>query len=70
MPIYEFKCTSCEKVQEQIVPMGTQTVECSCGAQAKKTMNSFLFAAHGLPNGHNAVRVTKKAKADNVASGE
>lgn len=64
MPIYEFKCSACHKVQEQIVPMGTQVVNCECGAEATKTMNSFLFAAHGLPNGHNAVRVTKKAKAE------
>lgn len=62
MPIYEFKCPVCNKVQEQIVPVGTQTVSCACGAEATKTMNSFLFAAHGLPNGHNAVRVTKKSK--------
>ncbi|MNV61004.1 Zinc ribbon domain protein [compost metagenome] len=60
MPIYEFKCTSCEHVFDDIVKMGTTEIECTkCGEPSKKTINSFLFAAHGLPNGHNAVRTKK-----------
>lgn len=62
MPIYEFKCKDCSKVYDALVPMGTTNHKCSCGQESEKTMGSFLFAAHGLPNGHNAVRVTKKAK--------
>lgn len=63
MPIYEFKCTECEHVKDEIVKMGTTTTECEkCGKPTAKTMGSFLFAAHGLPNGHNAVRANKNAK--------
>ncbi|MNC51588.1 Zinc ribbon domain protein [compost metagenome] len=60
MPIYEFKCTVCEHVFDDIVKMGTTEQPCEeCGEKSTKTINSFLFAAHGLPNGHNAVRTKK-----------
>lgn len=63
MPYYNFKCTDeeCGEKYDDLVKMGTSEVPCrKCGKPAKKTIESYLFAAHGLPNGHNAVRITPK----------
>lgn len=65
MPIYEYRCTKeeCNLVQESIEKIGTNTIQCKeCGSPADKTMGSFLFNAHGLPNGHIGVRTKKPEK--------
>lgn len=63
MPFYNFECTeeSCkEKFPNELVKMGTTEIDCKvCGKTAKKTI-SYNFAAHGLPNGHIAVRANTK----------
>ncbi len=57
MPIYEFKCKSCEKVFDELVPMNTEgdSLKCpKCGSVGARRLVS-AFAAHGLENGHIAV---------------
>jgi putative FmdB family regulatory protein len=40
MPIYEFKCTRCEKEQEKIVPVDTIQISCPyCGGMASKKLS-------------------------------
>lgn len=60
MPIYEFTCETCGQPQEELVAMGTTEIPCArCGGPAKKSVGSYLFAAHGLENGHNAARAAR-----------
>lgn len=57
MPIYEFKCTTCEQVFDELVPMNTEgdSLTCpKCGSTGARRLVS-AFAAHGLENGHIAV---------------
>lgn len=57
MPIYEFKCNSCQHVFDELVPMNTQgdLLKCrKCGQLGARRLVS-AFAAHGLENGHIAV---------------
>ncbi|HYF79113.1 MAG TPA: zinc ribbon domain-containing protein [Symbiobacteriaceae bacterium] len=57
MPIYEFKCNTCEKVFDELVPMNTEgdLLKCpKCGQVGARRLIS-AFAAHGLENGHIAV---------------
>lgn len=59
MPIYAFACPSCGSVEERISRMGEEgeSLVCSaCGHSGMtKDRSSYMFAAHGLPNGHIAV---------------
>ncbi len=57
MPFYDYKCTSCENVMEnQLKKYEDKIIECGkCSGEAEQQF-SGKFAAHGLPNGHNAVR--------------
>ncbi len=73
MPIYEYKCHSCEHVFEELVPLGTSgdSLKCpACGNVGARRLVS-AFAAHGLENGHIAVgqKLTGKDKAA-ASSGE
>lgn len=57
MPIYEFKCSTCAQVFEELVPVNTsgESLKCpECGAVGARRLIS-AFAAHGLENGHIAV---------------
>lgn len=57
MPIYEFKCNSCQHVFDELVPMNTEgdLLKCrKCGQVGARRLIS-AFAAHGLENGHIAV---------------
>lgn len=57
MPIYEYKCNTCEQVFDELVPMNTEgdSLKCpKCGNVGAKRLIS-AFAAHGLENGHIAV---------------
>lgn len=59
MPIYAFVCPSCRHVEDRFARMGDtgEGLTCSqCGHTGlTKDRSSYLFAAHGLPNGHIAV---------------
>lgn len=57
MPIYEYKCNTCAKVFDELVPMNTEgdLLKCpQCGSVGARRLIS-AFAAHGLENGHIAV---------------
>lgn len=62
MPFYNYKCddTECKHVMKnQLKNFKDKIIECSkCGGESSQQF-SGLFAAHGLPNGHNAVRVNR-----------
>lgn len=63
MPIYKFICPACSKVEEKIVKMGTEEIDCTCGEKAKKDfLGSLLFSSTGLPNGHNSIRGNSRRK--------
>jgi putative FmdB family regulatory protein len=74
MPIYEFACAACSKVFDELVPMGTTEFTCpECGQTARKSAGSYMFAAHGLENGHIAVghKLTGKGgKSESDSGGE
>ncbi|HEY3368641.1 MAG TPA: zinc ribbon domain-containing protein [Symbiobacteriaceae bacterium] len=68
MPIYEYKCNTCERVFDELVPRETSgdLLKCpGCGNVGAKRLIS-AFAAHGLENGHIAVgrKLTGGAKSD------
>lgn len=70
MPIYEFKCKSCEKVFEELVPMNTEgdRLKCpQCGNVGARRLIS-AFAAHGLENGHIAVGQKLTGKGSSATS--
>lgn len=57
MPIYEYKCSGCSHIFEELVPMKTEgdRLKCpKCGHVGARRLIS-AFAAHGLENGHIAV---------------
>ncbi len=50
MPIYEFQCTSCKEIFEDLVSVGQKTHKCPvCGAKSKKIMSSvgIIFKGSG-----------------------
>lgn len=56
MPLYTFKCGTCDHTQDYLVKMGTEKTDCKkCGQEATKQL-SYKFAATGLPNGHIAIK--------------
>lgn len=59
MPFYDYKCKECEHIMEsQLKNFNQKVITCSkCGKETSEQQFSGRFAAHGLPNGHNAVRV-------------
>lgn len=61
MPFYNYKCSECEHVQNSVLKKFTEKViTCpKCGKETSEQQFSGMFAAHGLPNGHNAVRVRR-----------
>ena len=70
MPIYEFTCPVCAHQFDEIVPMGTTDKACpKCGREAKKSVGSYKFAAHGLENGHIAVGRKLTGKDSATATG-
>lgn len=60
MPFYDYKCINedCAHVMiDQLQSFSEKTINCEeCGDSSEQQF-SGRFAAHGLPNGHNAVRV-------------
>lgn len=57
MPIYEFKCNSCQHVFDELVPMNTEGDLLKCPKCSERGARRLIsaFAAHGLENGHIAV---------------
>lgn len=50
MPIYEFQCTKCKEIFEDLVSIGQKTHKCPlCGAKSKKIMSSvgIIFKGSG-----------------------
>lgn len=62
MPFYDYKCSNegCgHTMVDQLRKMSETKIDCEeCGKESERQF-SGRFAAHGLPNGHNAVRVKK-----------
>lgn len=62
MPMYTFKCTKCEHIEDYLVKMGTTETKCKkCGELATKQM-SYKFSSIGLPNGHITTRGSLNSK--------
>lgn len=61
MPFYDYKCTECKHIQNSVLKKFTdKVIKCTkCGKETSEQQFSGLFAAHGLPNGHNAVRTRR-----------
>lgn len=61
MPFYDYKCSDCGHVMEsQLKKFTDKVIVCkACEKETAEQQFSGKFAAHGLPNGHNAVRVRK-----------
>lgn len=59
MPFYDYKCKECQHIQNSVLKKFTdKVIKCTeCGKETSEQQFSGLFAAHGLPNGHSAVRV-------------
>ncbi len=48
MPLYDFKCTECDNVFEDLKSMDTKTVPCTeCGKEAKRQIGGSSFALQG-----------------------
>jgi putative FmdB family regulatory protein len=50
MPIYEFQCTECKEIFEEMVPVGRRTHKCPhCGSKAKKLISQvgIIFKGSG-----------------------
>lgn len=62
MPFYDYKCSdkSCNHLMaSQLKNFKDKTITCEkCGKDSTQQF-SGMFAAHGLPNGHSAVRVKR-----------
>ncbi len=72
MPIYEYKCNSCDHVFDKLVPMGTEGESLTCPKCDQTGARRLIsaFAAHGLENGHIAVgqKLTGKSATESSES--
>lgn len=60
MPFYDYKCTECEHIMEsQLKKYSDKIIPCSACGGVSEQQFSGKFAAHGLPNGHIAVRAQR-----------
>jgi putative FmdB family regulatory protein len=51
MPIYEFRCMSCDHKFDELCGYGEEYIKCPmCGWTAERVMS--VFAANGTDNGH------------------
>lgn len=59
MPFYDYRCTECDHLMEnQLQKFTDKVITCeACKKESAEQQFSGRFAAHGLPNGHNAVRI-------------
>lgn len=51
MPLYEFKCEECNKLQEEIVGFDITEIECECGGKALKQISAHGGYSIGGNNG-------------------
>lgn len=72
MPIYEFKCSECAHVFDELVPMNTEGDRLKCPKCSHVGARRLIsaFAAHGLENGHIAVGQKLTGKGAGSASSE
>jgi putative FmdB family regulatory protein len=48
MPVYEFECSSCGSITEQLTKMGTEEIICpNCQKKAKKIISRCTFELKG-----------------------
>jgi len=62
MPVYEFEC-DCGNVSEELVPMGTKSIECpKCKENMKKIISksSFILKGTGWAFDNYGLKSTKK----------
>lgn len=64
MPFYNYTCTNegCgHEMKNQLKNFSQKQITCEkCEQETSVQQFSGMFAAHGLPNGHNAVRTRGK----------
>lgn len=41
MPIFEYKCSNCNKVFEKVLMKPVKYVKCDCGSEAEKIFSTF-----------------------------
>ena len=80
MPIYEFQCTNCREVFEEMVAVGTKTHKCPhCGNKAKKIISSvgIIFKGSGFyctdnrsPSGNGGTVKSKSKTSDKISKKE
>ena len=49
MPIYDFKCTKCNEIEEAITHFCTKFLDCHCGGQKERLMTINNCVYIGLP---------------------
>lgn len=59
--LYEFKCTKCKQITEDLVKIGTEKIKCpACGAPAFKILSVPNFIVHGY-NAKNLYSSTRNS---------
>ena len=62
MPLYDFKCSVCEHLEEDIVPSDITFIDCTlCGEQSNR-QETYRPVAIGLPNGFHTMRTRQEKK--------
>jgi putative FmdB family regulatory protein len=60
MPFYDYKCSDekCgHQMPNQLKPFSAKVIKCeACEKETSTQQFSGMFAATGLPNGHNSIR--------------
>ena len=78
MPFYEFKCTNCEKVNEELMTLteyGSRCKneildnKCSCGGDMKRVFNSFNLGPDIYKNDPTSNSFWKKGKSTTEIAG-
>lgn len=62
MPIYEYECTECGRVDERLLPISdTSEQTCACGSRMKRLISSFSVC---IPAVHRAVNHAEASLAE------
>jgi putative FmdB family regulatory protein len=60
MPLYDFKCTVCGEIEEDLVPSDITFIHCTkCGEIADR-QETYRPVSIGLPNGFHTMRTKQK----------
>lgn len=53
MPMYDYQCPACQKIEEHLVRVGTDLWECECGAEMTRiwTGHATSVIPDGIPGG-------------------